>query len=60
MADWALFEKKARARGMEALDRAAAEPLLTRTRDLADDPPEGETAPQALTGILARHQARSR
>ncbi len=59
MADWAIFEKEARARGVEAVDLAASDPLLTRTRHLAGNPPEGETAPQALTGILARHQARA-
>ena len=57
--DWIAFEDEARSRGMEALDLAAAEPLLSRTRHLVDNPPEGETALQALTGILARHQART-
>ena len=59
MADWAIFENEARIRGMEALDLAAAEPLLRRISDLANDPPEGETTLQALTGILARHQTRT-
>ena len=58
LADWAAFEKQASERGMEALDLAANDPLLTRVRRLVDATPEGETPPQPLTGILARHQAR--
>ena len=59
IADWTAFEDEARARGMEAVDMGAGDPLLARVRRLAGDPPEGEEPPEVLTAILARHQARS-
>ncbi|MCY4607798.1 MAG: AAA family ATPase [bacterium] len=58
LADWAAFENVAGERGTEAFDLAANDPLLTRVRRLVEATPEGETPPQALTGFLARHQAR--
>ncbi len=58
LADWAAFEKEAGERGMEALDLARNDPLLTRVRRLVDATPDGETPPEPLTGILARHRAR--
>ncbi len=58
LADWAAYEKQAAERGMEALDLVTDDPLVTRVRGLVEATPEGETPPQALTGILARHQAR--
>ncbi len=58
IADWAAFEKEAGERGMEALDLARNDPLLTRVRRLVDATPDGETPPEPLTGILARHRAR--
>ena len=58
IADWAAFERQASARGMEALDLATNDPLLPRVRRLVDATSAGETPPQSLTGILARHQAR--
>ena len=59
IADWTAFEDEARARGVEAVDLAASDPLLARIHHLAGNPPEGETPLRALTGILARRQARS-
>ncbi len=58
LADWAAFENDAAERGMEALDLVTDDPLLTRIRRLVDATPDGETSPEPLTGILARHQAR--
>ena len=59
IADWTAFEDEARARGVEAVDLALSDPLLERIRRLAGDPPEGEAPLEHLTGILARHRARS-
>ena len=56
LADWAAFEKRVQERGMEAI--LTDDPLLARVQHLVDAAPEGETPPEALTGILARHQAR--
>ena len=59
IADWTAFEDEARARGVEAVDLAASDPLLARIHHLAGNPPEGETPLRALTGVLAGHEARS-
>ena len=58
LADWADYESRASTQGMDALDIAANDPLLTRVRQLVDAAPEGEAPPQALTVILAGRQAR--
>ena len=58
LADWADHENRASTQGMDALDIAANDPLLTRVRQLVDTAPEGEAPPQALTAILSRRQAR--
>ena len=58
LADWTAFERQASERDMEALNLVTNDPLLVRVRRLVDAAPDGETPPQPLTGILARHQAR--
>ncbi|MDE0417755.1 MAG: relaxase domain-containing protein [bacterium] len=57
--DWTAFEGEARARGVEAVDLAAGDPLLAQVRHLAGNPPEGEAPLEILTRILARHQTRT-